>query len=204
MSIKDERVDEYISKAQPFAKPILKHLRKLVHKANPEVEETIKWSFAAFNYKGLYCSMASFKEHVSFGFWKTSLLKDPKKVLQKRAMQGGEAMGNFGRIASLKDLPPDNVIIDLLVQAKKLNDDNIKVKRDTKTKKALIIPDYFLVELKKNRKANSHFEKFTESMKREYIDWITEAKTEKTRLSRMSTSIEWISEGKIRNWKYVK
>src|SRR4051812_22718480 len=100
---KDKRVDAYIEKAQPFAKPILKHLRSLVHTANPDVIENIKWGFPAFDYKGTYCSMASFKEHVVFGFWKASLLKDPKGYLGLRSNQGGEAMGHLGRITSVKD-----------------------------------------------------------------------------------------------------
>ncbi len=132
---KDKRVDAYIEKAQPFAKAILKHLRALVHKANPEVEETIKWSFPCFDYKGAFCSMASFKEHAVFGFWKSPLMKDPKGYLQERSNKGGEAMGNLGKITSLKDLPPDKVIIDLVKQAKKLNDENIKLPSRPKNRK---------------------------------------------------------------------
>jgi hypothetical protein len=125
----DKRVDEYIAKAQPFAQPILKHLRQLIHKANPEVVETIKWGMPAFDYKGPYFGFGSFKQHCVGSFWKSKLLKDPKKYLRERKNNGGEAMGHLGRITTLKDLPPDKVLIDFFRQAKKLNDDGVKIER---------------------------------------------------------------------------
>ena len=205
MGKKDKRVDAYIAKAQPFAKPILAHLRELVHKACPEVEETIKWSFASFDYKGPFCSMAAFKQHCTFGFWKYALMKDPKGYLGERFNKGGEAMGNLGRITGMKDLPPDKVIIDLIKQAKKLNDDDIKLPPRPKTeKKELVIPDYFTKALSKDKKALQAFESFSPSHKREYVEWITDAKTEETRNRRMDTALEWIGEGKGRNWKYER
>ncbi|MBI2427362.1 MAG: YdeI/OmpD-associated family protein [Ignavibacteriales bacterium] len=205
MPPKDKRIDAYISKAQPFAQPILKHLRSLVHKACPDVEETIKWGFASFDYKGPFCSMASFKQHAVFGFWKSKLLKDPKGYLGERFNRGGEAMGNLGRITSLKDLPPDKVIIDFIRQAKKLNDDGVKLPAaPKKEKKELVIPDYFLTVVKKNNRAFATFQGFSYSHKKEYIEWITEAKTEETREKRLETALEWMSKGKSRNWKYVK
>ena len=204
MAKKDPRVDAYIAKSRPFAQPILKHLRKLVHQACPGVEETIKWGFASFDYKGPFCSMAAFKEHAVFGFWKSKLLKDPKGYLGERSNQGGEAMGNMGRITSLKDLPPDKAILDFIKQAKKLNDEGVKLERVIKPKGELVVPDYFLAAVKKNKKALATFQKFSTSQKREYVNWVTEAKTEEPRLSRLKTSVEWMSEGKIRNWKYVK
>ncbi len=202
---KDKRVDAYIEKAQPFAKPILIHLRKLIHQGNPDVVETVKWGMPSFDYKGSFCSMASFKQHAVFGFWKGKLLKDPKNYLQERSAQGGDAMGNLGRITSVKDLPPDNVIIDFVRQARKLNDEGVKLPaRSVKPKTELVIPDYFLNALKKNKKALSTFENFSYSNKKEYVLWVTEAKTEDTRKSRLETAVEWMSEGKIRNWKYVR
>ena len=205
MPKKDKRVDAYIAKAKPFAQPILKHLRKLVHQACPEVEETIKWSFASFDYKGPFVSMAAFKEHAVFGFWKSSLLKDPKGYLGERANQGGEAMGNLGRLESVKDLPPDKVIIDFIKQAKKLNDEGVKLPpRKKKPAAELDIPAYFMQALKKNKRALATFEAFSPSNKREYVLWVTEAKTDATRDSRLATAVEWMSEGKIRNWKYVR
>ncbi len=203
MKRNDPRIDAYIEKAQPFARPILNHLRALILKANSEVMETIKWGMPFFEYKGPLCNMAAFKQHAVLGFWKGKLLKDKSGYLQERANAGGEAMGNLGRITSLKDLPPDKVILDFVKQAIKLNEEDVKVHpSEKKPQKELIIPDYFLKALKKNKKAFTAFENFTPSKKREYIEWITEAKTEETRNKRMETSIEWISEGKSRNWKY--
>ena len=202
---KDKRIEAYIEKAQPFAKPILKHLRELVHKACPEVEETIKWGMPSFDYKGPFCHMASFKQHCVFGFWKAKLIKDPDGYLGENRSQGGEAMGNLGRITSLKDLPPDKVMINFIKQAKKLNDDGVKLPANpAKEKKELEIPDYFINVLKKNKKAFETFNNFSYSHKKEYLEWITEAKTEATREKRMTTAIEWMTEGKSRNWKYQK
>ena len=199
----DPRIDDYIAKAQPFAQPILQHLRSLVHQANPEVTETIKWGMPFFDYKGPYCNMASFKEHVVFGFWKSALLKDPKHYLGERASKGGEAMGNLGRIVSLESLPPDDAIKDFLQQAKKLNDEGKKTtKAPAPEKGEMATPDFFLAALKKHKQALEVFNGFPPSAKKDYIEWITEAKTEATRQKRLATAIEWISEGKRRNWKY--
>lgn len=205
MVTKDKRIDAYIANAQPFAQPILQHLRSLVHKACPEVEETMKWSFPHFDYKGeMMCSMAAFKQHAVFSFWKAKLLKDPKGYLQRRSSDGGSAMGHFGRITGLEDLPPDNVIVDFVKQAMKLNDKGIKLPATPKLKKKeLVIPKYFLNVLRKNNKALATFEAFSYSHKKEYVEWITEAKTDETREKRMKTAIEWLSEGKPRNWKYM-
>lgn len=205
MGKKDKRVDAYIEKAQPFAKPILKKLRELIHKGNPDVGETIKWGMPSFDYKGPFVSFASFKEHAVFGFWKYQLLKDPIGYLQDNAMKGGSAMGHLGRITNLKDLPPDKVLIDFVKQAKKLNDDGIKLpSKPKRPKDELVIPDYFTNALKKNKKAFEVFNNFSHSHKKEYVEWITEAKTEKTRNKRITTAIEWITESKSRNWKYMK
>jgi uncharacterized protein YdeI (YjbR/CyaY-like superfamily) len=200
----DPRIDDYIAKAQPFAQPILKHLRHLIHQGCPEVQETIKWGMPSFDYKGSFCSMAAFKEHAVFGFWKGSLIKDKHNFLQERANQGGEAMGNMGRITSLENLPPDRVILDYLKQAKKLNDDGVKLKRVVKPKPELVIPDYFIEVLNSSKKALANFNAFSPSHKREYVMWITEAKTAETLERRMETALEWIEQGKGRNWKYER
>jgi uncharacterized protein YdeI (YjbR/CyaY-like superfamily) len=203
MGKKDKRIDAYIEKARPFAKPILKHIRKLVHQGNSDVEETIKWGMPCFDYKGPFFHMASFKQHAVCGFWKAALLKDAKGYLKPRSVDGGDAMGHMGKLTSIKDLPPDKVLLDFIKQATKLNDEGIKVPAKPKPdKKELIVPDYYIAALKKNKKAFSTFEKFSYSDKKEYVEWITEAKTEATRDSRIKTSIEWMSEGKSRNWKY--
>src|SRR3569832_1873326 len=104
MTKKDRRIDAYIEKAQPFAKPVLRHFRKLVHQACPDVEETVKWGMPSFYYKGLMVGMAAFKAHAVIGFWKGKLLNAPKNYLGERSADGGEAMGQFGRITNIDDL----------------------------------------------------------------------------------------------------
>lgn len=204
MAKKDPRVDAYIKKAQPFAQPILKHLRDLVHEVCPDVEETIKWSFPCFDYKGPFCSMASFKQHAVFGFWKAAIMKD-SEILMATA-QSEVAMGHLGRITSLKDLPGDKVLKGYIKEAMKLNEEGIKLPSKAKTgeKKELIIPDYFMSALKRSKKAKEVFDAFSYTNKKDYVEWLTEAKTEVTREKRMATALEWISDGKIRNWKYLK
>ena len=208
MPAKDKRIDEYIAKAQPFARPVLKHLRKLIHQTVPDVTETIKWGFASFDYKGPLCSFASFKQHCVFGFWKYRLINDPNKIMQEGFRNGGEAMGNLGRITSMKDLPADEIIIDFILQAKKLNDEGIKLparkKPDEAVKKELVIPKELIAALNKNKTSKTVFEKFAYSHRKEYALWIAEAKTEATRNKRIAQAIEWIAEGKGRNWKYEK
>ncbi len=203
MSATDSRIDAYIEKSAPFAKPVLQHIRELVHKACPAVEETMKWSFPHFDYKGIMCSMASFKHHCAFSFWKASIMKDPERILK---IKDRESMGHFDKISSLEDLPSDEVLIAYIKEAARLNDEEIKLPSKTKRleKKELEIPDYLTAALKKNEKAQTCFDNFSPSHKREYIEWITEAKTEATRMKRIETAIEWLVEGKIRNWKYLK
>ncbi len=205
MGKKDIRVDAYIEKAQEFARPVMAHLRHLVHQACPDVEESIKWGMPSFDYKGPFCNMASFKQHCVFGFWKAKLLKDPGNYLGERSAQGGEAMGHLGKITSLKYLPPDKVMLDFLKQAVKLNEEGVKLPpRAKKDKEELVMPNDFLASLKNNKKALKGYEAFTAAQKREYLDWVLEAKTDATRAKRIATAVEWISEGKIRNRKYQK
>lgn len=196
MPKKDPRVDVYIDRSQEFAKPILMHLRKLVHEACPDVNETLKWSMPAFEYKGILCGFAAFKQHATFGFWKHSLLNLDKQY-------ENTAMGSFGRLQSLKDLPSDAKIKKLIKEAMRLNDEGITVKRKPATqKKELVVPAVLLEALARNDKAADTFNNFPPSCKKEYVQWIEEAKTEPTREKRLATTIEWLSEGKRRNWKY--
>jgi len=197
-----ERIGDYINKSTDFAKPILQHLRELVHSACPQVEETMKWSFPHFDYKGMMCSMASFKQHCAFGFWKASLMSDSAKILAR----GSEAMGQLGQIKSLADLPPKDVLIAYVKEAARLNDENVKLPARPKSdaKKDLVVPDALADALKENREASETFENFSYSNKKEYIHWITEAKSEETRNKRLATAIEWMNEGKSKNWKYEK
>ncbi len=200
----DTRVDEYIKKAASFAQPILTHLRDLVHEACPDVTETIKWNFPHFEYGGsILCSMAAFKKHCTFGFWKAALMNDPKGILE---FVGKTAMGQLGQITDISDLPADKIIKGFILQAVKLTDDGAKLparpKPEDKTDWA--IPDYFLKAIRKNKAALKTFENFSLGNKKDYITWVTEAKTEITREKRLAQAIEWMAEGKIRNWKYVK
>ena len=197
----DLRVDAYIDRSADFARPILLHIRKLVHKACPDVKETMKWSFPHFDYKDqMMCSMASFKAHVAFVFWKQSLMENAAFPAEKTAM------GSFGRLTSLKDLPDDKTMKKLIGDAMKLNDAGVKVKRAfvSKDRKELIVPDVLLEALAKHERAAETFNNFPYSCRREYVDWITEAKTDATRDKRLVTTIEWLAEGKRRNWKYEK
>lgn len=196
MPTTDPRVDKYIERSAEFAQPILTHIRKLVHKACPAVEETMKWSFPHFDYKGMVCSMASFKQHCAFGFWKQSLLEKDAFPAEKTAM------GSFGRITSIDDLPPDDIIVGLVKQAVELNEKGVKIAKKPTLKKELVIPDYLTTALKKNKPARETFENFPYSCKKEYVEWITEAKTDATRDKRLATTLEWLAEGKRRNWKY--
>jgi uncharacterized protein YdeI (YjbR/CyaY-like superfamily) len=202
MGTKDKRIDAYISKSAEFAKPILNHLRKLVHAACPQVEETIKWGMLYFDYKGMMCHMASFKSHCAFGFWKASLMKDFSEMKDNNE----SAMGHLGKITSVKELPPDKKITAWIKEAVKINDDDLKLpeRKKTGSKKEIEIPDALQKALNKNKEASTTFNNFSPSHKYEYLEWITEAKTEETRDKRIATTIEWLTEGKSRHWKYVK
>jgi hypothetical protein len=198
MPIIDPRVDAYIEKSQDFAKPVLAHLRALIHEVCPDVTETLKWSMPSFEYKGMLCGLASFKNHCTFGFWKEALLKEVKFPVKN-------AMGSFGRITSLKDLPDDATMRSIIKEAVRLNDENIKVPKKKAVKSTdVALPDVLREALARNDAAAENFGNFPPSAQREYIEWITEAKTDATRDKRLATTIEWLTEGKRRNWKYEK
>jgi uncharacterized protein YdeI (YjbR/CyaY-like superfamily) len=201
MPTRDKRVDAYIAKSAEFAQPILRELREIVHQGCPEVEETIKWGFPHFDYKGMLCGMAAFKQHCTFGFWKSKL------VLNGDDQQSRDAMGQFGRITSIKDLPPKRVLIGYIKKAAELNERGVKTPRKPKPrgeKKELVVPDYFNAAVSKNKKALATFEAFPYSKKKDYVEWVTEAKTDETRQRRLATSVQWLAEGKSRNWKYER
>jgi uncharacterized protein YdeI (YjbR/CyaY-like superfamily) len=199
MAKRDPRVDEYIAKAPQFAKPVLTHIRKVIHSAIPEVEESIKWSAPAFEYKGMIGIMASFKEYCALNLWKGPLiLKHGDKAVDDPA-------GNFGKLRTVDDLPSDKVLEGYFKQAAKLNEEGISVKKkSTAKKKPPTIPPALASALAKNAKARAAFDAFSPSHQREYIEWITEAKTEETRQRRLETALEWMAEGKSRNWKYAR
>jgi uncharacterized protein YdeI (YjbR/CyaY-like superfamily) len=192
----DPRVDAYIGNAAEFAQPILHHLRAVIHSACPDVQETIKWSMPCFEHHGLICNFAAFKQHCSFGFWKAELL------LAAQDDKGKEAMGQFGRITSLKDLPPKKVLAAYVKKAAQLNEEGVKVARPKAAPRELVVPDYFIAALEDNPAAYEVFNEFSTSAKRDYCDWLTEAKTEATRNKRMAQAVQWIAQGKKRHWKY--
>lgn len=201
-----QRVDAYVEKAQPFAQPILEHIRSLVHKGCPDVEEAIKWSMPFFVYKGaILANMAAFKQHCSFGFWG----KEIAAVLREAGVASGDGMGSLGRIESVKDLPSDKSMLTWIRTAAQFVDNGEYTSPMAgrrlvakQPKPALETPPEFAAALKKNRKAAAVFEKFSPSCKREYVEWIAEAKHEETRGKRIATAVEWIADGKQRNWKY--
>jgi uncharacterized protein YdeI (YjbR/CyaY-like superfamily) len=204
MKEQDERIDSYIAKSAVFAQQILIHLRQLIHESCPGVVETIKWGFPHFEYKGeILCHMAAFKKHCSFGFWKASIMNDPHKLLQTI---GKTAMGHLGQITDISTLPDDNILKEYIKEAAHLNEKGIKlpVKPKQTDKKETPIPDYILSAISENPEALKTFQNFSPSNKRDYLEWITEAKTEETRYKRLETAVEWMGEGKIRNWKYVR
>jgi uncharacterized protein YdeI (YjbR/CyaY-like superfamily) len=198
MGSRDPRIDAYIDKSAEFARPILTHLREVVHGACPEVEETLKWKAPSFEYKGLLCGMAAFKQHCAFGFWKHELVTG-------KSDRSEEAMGSFGRITSVEDLPSRRILTGYVKRAMELNEQGIKAPR-TKTapKGPLKVPEDLKEALRKNARARATFEAFSPSHKREYVEWIVAAKREETRRRRLSTALAWMSEGKTHHWRYER
>lgn len=202
MASRDPRIDAYIAKSADFAKPILTHLRETVHAAAPTANETIKWGMPFFMYNGkILCSIAAFKEHCALHFWKGS------QVVAPAANRGEEAMGQFGKIRRVADLPSKKTLSGYVKRAMELHEEIAKsppMKKARTTKPAIPMPSAFRTALGKNRKAKTSFDELSPSHRREYLEWITEAKTDATRDKRIATALEWISAGKSRNWKYEK
>lgn len=201
MPTRDSRVDAYIDRSAGFAKPILTHIREVVHATCPEVVETMKWSFPHFMYDGMLCAMSAFKAHCAFGFWKGTLIEG----LQPNSASGGDAMGHLGAIRSVKDLPSRKVLAGYIKVAMRLNEEGIAVpKKKALPKPEARVPAELAAALATNRKAKAAFDGFSPSHRREYVTWIDEAKRADTRAKRVAQSVEWIAEGKARNWKYEK
>ena len=189
MATRDSRIDDYIATAPPFAKPILIRIRKAVHAGCPQVTETLKWRTPTFEYKGILCGMAAFKAHCVLGFWKGTLLETPVR----------------DRFESIDDVPSEAALVKLVKEAASLNEAGAKVPRAKRApKKPLTAPSYMLAAIKKNKQAHATYGAFSPSCKREYIEWVTEARTDETRDRRLATAIEWMAAGKVRNWKYVR
>lgn len=209
MAKSDPRIDAYIDKSADFAQPILRHIRDVVHTACPDVEETMKWSFPHFDYKGIMVAMAAFKAHCTLNFWHA------KEVMGPDAQEG--AMGQFGRITSVKDLPSKKVLTGYVKKAMALKDAGVKPswaadraakakaksKATPKKKAEADVPEDLAAALAKSKKAAGTFAGFSPSHRREYVEWITEAKREATRAKRVAQTVEWLAEGKPRNWKYI-
>jgi uncharacterized protein YdeI (YjbR/CyaY-like superfamily) len=197
MAKRDLRIDAYIANSADFAQPILAYLRDAVHRHCPQVEETLKWRMPTFMYHGMLCNMAAFKQHCSFGFWKHAL------VVGEEQAANPQAMGQFGRITKLTELPSAKAMAVHIKKAMRLNEEGIRAPRATPKKKALTMPQDLTAALKKNRKAQATFAGFSPTNQREYVEWIVEAKREETRNKRLAQTIEWLAEGKPRNWKYI-
>ena len=193
----DPRIDAYIGCAQPSARPILEHVRARAHSALPDVEETLKWGAPAFTLGGkLVFIMAAFKAHAALNFWRGQELRGDAA--------NAEGMGQFGKLKSIADLPPDAELDRLIRQAGELARSE-RAPRKAKHVQAepQLHPD-FAAALDKAPIAKAAFEGFGPGARREYLDWIAEAKRDETRATRIATAIEWLSEGKKRNWKYER
>jgi uncharacterized protein YdeI (YjbR/CyaY-like superfamily) len=187
MAKKDPRVDAYIAEAGDFAKPILKRIRKLVHAACPQVEETMKWNSPFFVHQGILVAMPAFKQHCALIFWKGKIIL-------------GKDRTKYRRLMSPADLPADKILLGYIRKAVELNEDGVKVRRPKA--KEVAVPDYFRVALSKNRKALATFKKFSPSHRREYVEWITSAKLEETRGRRMAKALKTLAQGKSHNAQY--
>jgi len=194
----DKRIDTYIANAPAFAKPILTYIRSVVHEGAPECEETLKWGHPSFLQSGLLCGMLSFKEYCAVHFWKGSLIIDTPKGSEGAAAQ-------LGRLTSVKDLPPKSVLLSYVRRAVELNAAGTKVPRAAAKPKAPIrLPPDLRHAIDENPKARQTYDGFSPSHRREYVEWITESKQESTRARRIAQAVEWMAEGKPRNWKYMK
>lgn len=199
----DPKVDEYIAKVEAFAKPVLEHWRQLIHDNCPDVTEAIKWGFPHFDYKGDFmCVIASYKNHCSLTFLKAELMSDAR-LKDSKALKPIQRF--LGKVTGLSDLPPDEEFVGMLKEAMALNEKGIKVIAPKSDKpKVLETPDYFSEKLAGNVKAKTVYESKSDSFRKDYIIWISDAKTDATRQKRMEEAIEWIAEGKGRFWKYEK
>jgi uncharacterized protein YdeI (YjbR/CyaY-like superfamily) len=197
------KVTEYIAKSADFAKPVLNHLRELIHSTCPDVEEDIKWGTPHYSYRGDHLvMMAGFKNHCSFSLYKAEIMKD--KTIQE-SVKAGKKFGYMDKVKSIDELPAKKVLVAYIKEAMVINESGIKkaiVKSDKP--KVVEMPDYFAKALKANAKANKVFNEKSDSFRKEYIVWISDAKTEDTRQKRIEQSLEWIAEGKGRFWQYAK
>lgn len=200
MGERTPEIDGYIAAAPEYARPILAKIREAFHAGCPEIEERLKWGVPSFEYKGLLGGMAAFKKHVTFGFWKSRLMEDFRRVSSRepRASMFG------ARVESLADLPAKKVLVTYVKEAKRLNDEGVKEPKLARSKGTIrvVVPADLKQALAANKKAQATFTGFPPSARRDYVEWLTEAKRDDTRAKRMRTAVEWLAQGKRRNWKY--
>ncbi|MEO6324883.1 MAG: YdeI/OmpD-associated family protein, partial [Thermoanaerobaculia bacterium] len=140
-----------------------------------------------------------FKAHCAFGFWHQGMVK----VLADDGVKADDAMGSFGKLTGLADLPADRTLLRYIRAAVKLNESEEPARKKPVGKPAKSeVPGDLAAALKKNKEAAATFEGFSQSKRNEYIEWLTEAKRDETRQKRLATTLEWLAEGKARNWKY--
>jgi uncharacterized protein YdeI (YjbR/CyaY-like superfamily) len=195
--MRSAEVDAYIARAAPFARPILRKIRRLFHQACPAIEEKIKWGVPSFERRGRVGGCAAFKHHATFGLWRQDVLPDPQGLFRSRSPMGC-------RITDVSELPSDRVILSYIRAAVKLNEEGAPPRARPASRPPARVPPSLLSALRKNPRARAAFEAFPPSHKREYAEWIAEAKQEETRRRRLATAIEWMAQGKPRNWKYMK
>jgi hypothetical protein len=204
MGTRDRRVDAYIARLPDFSREICTRFRSIVHECAPEIDEDIKWGHPSFMHKGIVCGMAAFKAHVVIHFWKTALLTGS----HARRATDDKTLERLARVTSASELPPKTAIAGFLKAAVKLNDGAVKAPSPTKaarkTRAPLRTPPIFSKALERNAKAKATYDGFSASHRREYVEWITEAKSSETRDRRIEQALGWLAEGKPRNWKYMK
>jgi uncharacterized protein YdeI (YjbR/CyaY-like superfamily) len=197
MGEKSPEVTAYIAKSAPFAKPIFEKLRRLFHAACPAIEEKLKWGCPSFEYKGMVGGFAGFKQHAAFGFWRQDVLPDPEGLFKSR--------GAFGsKLTDVSSLPSDEIILQYIRRAVDLNEKGAPARFKAKPKPPLKVPSYFMAAVRGNPKALATYQAFPPSQKREYVDWVVDAKQDETRKKRLETAVAWMAQGKVRNWKYVR
>jgi uncharacterized protein YdeI (YjbR/CyaY-like superfamily) len=193
---RDPRIDAYVAKAQPFARPILEKVRERVHAVVPRAEETIKWGMPAYTLDGkILLITAAFKAHAALNFWRGQELRGDKA--------NADAMGQFGKLASVADLPSDSELDRLMKEAAEVAKNAPAPRKAKHGPKAApeMHPD-FSAALAKAPKAKAALDGLPPSAQRDYLEWISEAKQDSTRAKRIATAVEWLSEGKRRHWKY--
>lgn len=195
MNEASENITAYIEKATPEFKEVMIALRSVLNNPNFDIKEDWKWGAPNFNNEGMICWLAHFRNHVGMNFFKGTLIKDKYNLFTHYREEKGNRQLKF---SDINQIIPEQIEY-YIEEAIKLNQENIKVvKKEIDTS----LPLDLETELNNNPKAKMFFESLAPSYKRDYIEWIEEAKREATRTKRLATTMEWLSEGKKKNWKY--